>query len=226
MQTNHFLFKKSSWLLIVLTITTVLMMAISSCGKGGKKSKNPTCVKLTKEQFQKWVKKGYTDPASKDYMTAIRFTTAYAGPGAVYRVYAIGQRKDYTLINESLTELSALDTCNKKHIELSDFIYTGTIPVDLNDLKILKPGGKLNDSLQYISLRPYDWFDTKIKYNFIAYDFSVIMTGDVIVKPLMAEKGIGLPCPPCPNCPVGGCPKPPTCEICGPSSTDTIPNSP
>lgn len=225
MQTKQFALKKGTWQYLPIIIAVLSLVIISSC-KGGKKSKNPTCVKLTKEQVQNWVKKGYTDTANIDYMPVLRFTTAYAGPGAEFRVFVIGQRKDYSLITESLTELKPVDTCDKKNIKLTDYIYSGTIPVDLRDLNILNPNGKVKDSLQYVSLFPYDWADPKTKINFLAYDFTVMMNGGVIIRPLTAEKGVGLPCPPCPNCPVGGCPKPPTCEICGPSATDTIPNSP
>lgn len=211
--------KKSNWLLLPLAIAAFSLLMITSCCR--KKSTFPTCVKLTKAQIQKWVKEGYTDPANKNYMLSVRFKTAYASPGGVFRVFVTGLRKDGSLINESLTELTPVDTCNKEHIKLSDFIFTGTNPANLSDLGIVQSNGKIIDSLQFLQLAPFNYTDPVTKYDFLAYDIFTVKKGGVISNSLVPR--VGLPCPPCPNCNASSCPPP--CTSCG-SIADSTANNP
>jgi hypothetical protein len=222
MQKDQFSFNKSIGLLMIL-VAAFSMVIISSCKD--KISKVPTCVKLTKAQIQKWVDKGYTDTTKPNYMSSLRFKTAYAFPGTPFGVFVIGVRKDGKVIEESLTKLTPVDTCKKDHVELSDYIFTGMIPVDLVDLKILQGDGKkVTDSLENVVLQPYDWSDPNTHFNFLAYHFSIFKKGGVVIKPevttTMALK-IGLPCPPCPNCP-NPCPPPAGCVSPCTAAVDSV----
>ncbi len=216
MQKSKHASKANIWLL-PFAITLIFVSVISSC-KSGKKPAYPTCVKLTKAQVQNWVKKGFTDSSSADYMMIVRFKTAYAFPGTGFRVYAIGQRKDGTFIDGSLTELTAVDTCNKKHINLSEYIFTGTNPIRLSDLNIVKKDGKINDSLRFLQMIPYTYTDPITHYSFLAFDINGTGENNTTIFYLKNP----LPCPPCPNCPKYACPPPPTCESCGTDSTESI----
>jgi hypothetical protein len=222
MQKSQFSFKKNFWLLPVI-VAAFFIVTDTSC-KPVKKSNIPTCVKITKAQLQKWVDKGYTDRGNKDYIKIVRFKTAYAFPGTGFRVFVIGQRRDGSLINESLTELTPVDTCDKVHIKLSDFIFTGTNQSVWSDMKVLKSNGTLIDSLMYLKLTPFDYNDSATKLNFLAYDFYLVKTGGVIIGPSLktpTTQGSTLPCPPCPNC--KACPPPLECTNCNPT-LDTIQN--
>src|SRR5690349_15412342 len=80
---------------------------------------DPTCVKLTRDQIQNWIDKGYIDPGVKG--TVIRFRTVLSWPKTVFRIYAGVQKlDDGSLIPESEIELSATDdSCGA--ISLDDF---------------------------------------------------------------------------------------------------------
>lgn len=224
MQTSKFAKQKRNWLLLSITILCFLA-CITSC-KHGKSAKNPTCVKFTKAHIQKWVAKGFTDSTNKDYITAVQFRTAYAFPGSIFQVYVIGQRKDGSFVNESLTELETIDTC-KIAGKLSEFIFLGAIPATLSELGMLNSNGQVNDSLEFLQLSPYDYTDPKTHYDYLAYNITTIKKGGQTTMQNIQNAKIGLPCPPCPNCNKSACPPPPTCEVCGPSITvDTIPNNP
>jgi hypothetical protein len=217
MQEGQSTFKKSIGLL-TLIVAAFSMVIISSCND--KSSNDPVCVKFTKAQIQKWIDKGYINRLDLNPMVSVRFTTAYAGPGTVFRVYITGVRKDGSIIKESLTELTPVDSCTKDHIKLSEFIFIGTNPADLSQLGILDKDGKIVDGLEYLQMTPFDYTDPKTKYDFLAYENSIKKgDGTTMMRPLIHSDQI-LPCPPCPNCPPSSCPKPPTCENCG-ASLDT-----
>ncbi len=218
MQTSHLSFKKSIWLLPLAIAAFSLVIILSwSCGK---KAKSPTCVKLTKAQIQKWVNKGYTDSTKPNYMASMQFKTAYAFPGSVFRVFVIGARKDGSLINESLTELTPVDTCNKSHIKLSTYIFTGLNPADFYQLKILKSNGKIIDSLKYLQLEPFTFTDPTTHFDILAYNNSVVKEGGIILK-YTAKGDQVLPCPPCAYC-KDPCPPPTGCVApCNPIKIDT-----
>jgi len=225
MQTSHFLQKKSNWFLLIFTIGLFSLAGITSC-KSGNSAKNPTCVKFTKAQVQKWVKSGFTDSANKDYITAVQFRTAYAFPGSIFQVYIIGQRKDGSFVNESLTELETIDTC-KTAGKLSEYIFLGAIPATMSELGILNSTGQVNENFQFLKLVPYDYKDPTSHYDYLAYNITSITDGGKASMGTLENASVGLPCPPCPNCNKSSCPPPPTCDVCGPSITvDTIPNNP
>ncbi len=225
MRTSQFFFRKNFWIFFSITIALFSLAGFTSC-KPGKSAKNPTCVKFTKAQIQKWVTSGFTDSTKKDYITAVQFRTAYAFPESIFKVYVIGQRQDGTFVNESLTELESIDTC-KTVAKLSEFIFFGAIPATMSELGILDSKGQVNDSLQFLKLDPYDYKDPTSHYDYLAYNItSIIQVGKATMETTQ-KASIGLPCPPCPNCNKSSCPPPPTCEVCGPSITiDTIPNHP
>lgn len=210
MQLRFFTRNQPSFFPFALLIIGAFLLTLLSCSSG-KHSKIPTCVKLTRSQIEKWVKKGYTDPTNPNYMTSVEFTTADAGPGAVFRVFVIGVRGDGTRIPESLTELTPVDK-DACVIKLSDFLLIGTIPRRLSDLQILKKDGNIIDSLEYLKLVPVDYEDPTTKYQFLAYENYNIMTGGVIrnVLDTVGYKIVLPPCPPCPNC-IAPCPPPRSC---------------
>ena len=206
--------------LIFAVLGCFLMLAFTSCGSG-KESKNPTCVKLTKAQIQKWVKKGYTNPTNPDYMTSLRFTTAYADPGAVFKVFVMGVRTNGDSIPETLTELTPVDTDNCK-IKLSTYIFSGVNPFDFSELHILKEDGTIIDNLEYLKLVPFDYYEPKSEFNFVAYTPYVIKKGGITSQLLDSAGSIinFLPCPPCLYCKVTSCPT--ICEgRCGPQKIDS-----
>ena len=220
MQKNSFAFKKIIWLLSLI-IAVISLLSFSSCN--GKKAKDAACVKLTKAQIQKWINKGYTDTTKPNYIASLRFQTAYAGPGTVFRVFVIGQRKDGSLVNESLTELAPVDTCNKSHINLPAFIFVGTVPADWSDLGVLKNDGKVIDSLEYLQMTPYAYLDPGSKFKLLAYTPYIIKKGGVKSAPELKAYDL-LPCPPCPNC-KEPCPPPEGCIApCTQASIDTTDN--
>jgi hypothetical protein len=185
---------------------------LPSC-KNTNHSQFPTCVKLTKTQIKEWIKKGYTDPINPDFIKSVRFKTAYAFQGSVFRVFVIGLRKDGSIVDESLTELIPIDTCNREHIKLSPFIFTGTNPADLADLEIVKKNGQLIDSLEYLKLEPYNYTDTASRFDLLAYRVSTITERGYEIQNAKSGK-VGLPCPPCPNCNQTSCPA--SCNgVCG-----------
>jgi len=205
MQRNLLSRYQISFIPLLQLLIAISWLALLSCNPG-KQSKVPTCVKLTKAQIQKWVTKKYTDPTNPNHMTSVQFTTAYAGPGAIFRVYVMGVRADGTPIPESLTELTPVDqdACN---IKLPDFLLLGTIPRKLSELNILKSDGGVMDSLEYLKLVPVEYTDPSTKYQFMAYESYHIKTGGITLK---VEGGVLPPCPPCPNC-IAPCPPPTSC---------------
>jgi hypothetical protein len=220
MQKSQFSFKKNAWLFLIIA-AAFFVVTDSSC-KSGKKSKVPTCVKMTKAQLQKWVKNGYTERGNKNYAYLIRLKTTYAFPGTGFSVFVMGQRRDGSLIDESLTELTPVDSCDKVHIKLSDFIFTGTNQSVWSDINVLNSNGTLIDSLEYLKLTPFDYKDSATKLNFMAYDFNVIKTGGVIMVKTATSptiQSVSLPCPPCPNC--KACPPPMDCTNCNPTVDTT-----
>jgi hypothetical protein len=219
MLTNQFSFIKSKWYLLPFAFLLFSLMVASSCNPGSN-SKNPTCVKLTKAQFQKWVKSGYTNSKNKDYISAVQFRTAYAFPGTIFKVYVIGQRADGTFVNESLTELKTIDTC-KTAGKLSEFIFLGTLPATIAELGVFNSDGNVIDSFEYLKMDPYNFNDPTSHYDYLAYNVSVVTKSAGRTTTAFAKAQIGLPCPPCPNCNPSACPKPPTCITCGPDATDS-----
>lgn len=204
MQSRFFTRNQNPFFPFALLIIGVFLLTFLSC-KPGKQSRNPTCVKLTRAQIQKWVNKKYTDPTNPNHMTSLEFTTAYAGPGAIFSVYVMGVRNDGTRIPESLTELTPVDkdVCT---VKLSDFLLVGTIPRKLSELNILKNDGTIIDSLEYLKLVPVDFKDPTTKLYFLAYDNYNIKKGGVTFK----YTEVLPPCPPCPNC-IAPCPPPRSC---------------
>ena len=209
--------KKISGLLSIVFAATSLF--IVSCN--GKNVKSPTCVKLTKAQIQKWVNKGYLNPQDSGI---VRLKAAYAWPGTFYKVYAGVQKADGSLIQESIIALTPVDTC-KDHVNLNEFVFSGTLQVSVADWNIWKTnGGKsLNDSLAYIQLDPYTYnYQTLPLLAF--QDYVVSKDGSRIQVLHMAKTDGILPCPPCPNCKTP-CPPPSTCLApCDAMMTDTTDN--
>jgi hypothetical protein len=208
MQTSSFFqFKRIIVVLSVIFVSSFLVF--STCN--GKNSKNPVCVQLTKAQLKKWATKGYIDPGNS---AIVRIKAAYVWPGTLYKVYAGVQKSDGSLIGESVVELSPIDSCNKSHIKLDDFIFSGTLQVGITDWNIWKTnGGKtINDSLEYIQFDPYNYNYKSL--TLLAFHDYVVKKGGIrsatYHKGQQIEMYSILPCPPCPNC-KSACPPPSSC---------------
>jgi hypothetical protein len=215
---QHYIFKKNLLPLVFLFIMVSVAAGIFSC-KNGKQSltnsTSVTCVRLTKDQLQQWVNAGYTDSTKPNYIVAVRIKTAYAGPGTEFRVYAVGQRKDGSLIDSSLTELNTADSCGQ--ISLSEFVFTGSCFADFKKMHIWKPNGTVNDSLKYIKLTPYSYSDTSAHIDLLAYNAESVGIPTGFGGNM---KSTLPPCPPCPSCTVY-CP--PGCNgKCGTGSVDSL----
>ncbi len=218
MQKNQF-FYKCFRLSAIALLGCLVMLAVSSCSKVEKKSNDPTCVKLTKAQIENWVQKGYINP--NDSSNIVRLRTAYGFPGTVFKVFAVIQKGD-SVINESLTELTPVDSCNKKHIHLANFITTGIVLVNISDWNIWKGGksqGKLIDSLQYIQFTPYNYVYSP--FTILNYDASAVNKDGTHTADILLGKW-PLPCPPCENCRPDACPT--TCAVCGGVFIDSTKN--
>lgn len=208
MEANSVPFKKNRALLPWI-IAICLMPSLFSCKE--KYPKQVSCVKLTNEQLKKWVNKGYLNPQDS---TIIRLKAAYAWPGILYKVYAGVQQSNGNLIEESVIALSPVDTCTKNHIKLDEFVFSGTLQVNVADWKIWKTGGgkALDDSLQFIRLDPYSFVYEGLPL--LAYRDYITKKGNVQIpgQHYTAQKTIYsiLPCPPCPNC-KNPCPPPYIC---------------
>jgi|GEM_PF-3414922 len=203
MQSRQFTIKKKIWLL-PFAMAVITLMVFSTC-KRKKGNSDPTCVKLTKKQIQKWVDKGYTNPKDTNYMASVEFHTAYANPGDVFRVFAIGRNAKGDLMSKTLTELTPVDSCIKSHIHLKKYIFIGAVPATLDELEILD-GINVKANLEYLRMLPYTEYEARSKFDMLAY------TGFVHAK-LTSKRLYRLalpPCPPCPNC-KGPCPPPTSC---------------
>lgn len=195
-----------------LIIIALFMVTLLSCN--GKGAKEPTCVKLTRAQLQKWADKGFIKYGQ---VNIIRLKVAYAWPGSAYKVYAVVQTAENgSMINESLIELKPLDSClkdHKGHIKLDDYASSGTIPANLEDWDIWKKDGskKINDSLDYIQLEPYDYPYRELRLMAL-HDYKVKKGGirTPVLHPMINKVDGLLPCPPCPNC-KQPCPPPSSC---------------
>ncbi len=201
MQPNLSRLMKQFFHLCMLSIMLLSIVTLSGCTS--KDSKYPVCVKLTNAQIENWAKKGYT---KEGY--SIRVRAALGLPGSTYKVYAEIVKND-SIIEGSLTQLTNVDTCSKNHINLSDYIFSGMIPLKFSDLVILTPEMTVKDDFMNIQFTPYTYIPPDSSYELLAMAISK-HTKD---KPKYNYTGkIGLPCPPCPNCP-SPCPPPTICAL-------------
>jgi hypothetical protein len=197
--------------MLILPITIASLMVISSC-KGKKESIGPICVKLTKEQIQKWADSGYGDSTNRNYMAGVRFRPAYGGQGGSYKIFVQGYRKDGTVITESLTELKPIDTCNKTHIIFTEFITVGVIPFTSKELNIFTREGKVTGDLKYLEFVPSDYYHKGSGFHFLRLEpYTVKEDGSQIQLRPSTEPPSGLPCPPCQYC-KEPCPPPTDCK--------------
>jgi hypothetical protein len=158
-------------------------------------------MKLTKEQIQNWIKKGFT--SGKDSIVYLRIKTAYGGPGTVFRAFVEGLTEKGDLVPQSLTELKAGDKCE---VGLDD-TYMVISPC-INKFSYAKFFEKeeLKKTINEIILVPETIIDKPTTLKFLNYrikDQEGVFTFDSIDT----IGGYFLPCPPCRNCP-----DPPKCS--------------
>lgn len=167
-----------------------------SCNE--KKATSPTCMKLTKEQINDWVKKGFT--AGKDPIVYLRLKTAYSGPGTVFRTFVTGLTITGSVVPESLTELKPGDKCEVSMDDTYMVIGSSIFKVPYNKLF---EKGELKKGINEITFVPFI-DDTTTIFKMLNYT----LRNQEGLFTLQASEQAVL-CPPCANCIP---PNPPGCK--------------
>jgi hypothetical protein len=182
---------KTLWFPSAFFIVALSLFILVSC-KEKKYATNPTCMKLTKEQIQNWIKKGFT--SGKDSIVYLRIKTAYGGPGTVFRAFVEGLTGKGDLVPQSLTELKAGDKCE---VGLDDTYMVISPCINKFSYEKFFEKMELKKAINEIIIVPETIVDTTTKLKFLNYrikDQEGVFTLDTMDWKF-------LPCPPCPNCP-------------------------
>ena len=184
-----------------LLIAAFTILLFSACKMDKPAGDNPICVKLNKNDIQKWIDDGYIKPGERSKYT-VNLRAAYAFPGKGYRLYAALQNADGSLIEKSVIRLDKVDTCSVAHIKLSPYILLGTMRTSLADWNIWD-GVKLKDSFSFIRLEPFNYKDSQGISYLALNEFTIDKWGHIITSPTTTGTTTfqaALPCPPCDNC--------------------------
>lgn len=182
---------------VVLLMTIICMIFIASCKD--KHATNPTCMKLTKNQIEHWVKKGFFKSGG-DSIAYIRLKTAYSGPGTIFKTYAVGLTMKGDVVPESLTELVPGEKCV---VSLDDtYMVIGSSIFKMPYNKLFAEG-ILKKGISELMFVPF--VDTTVRcYDMMNYSISSqegVFTIEAAEQPVL--------CPPCANCIP---PYPPKCK--------------
>lgn len=163
-----------------------------------KHATGPTCMKLTKNQINDWVKKGFT--SGKDPIVYLRLKTAYSGPGTVFRTFVTGLTMTGNVVPESLTELIPGDKCAVSLDDTYMVIGASIFKVPYNKLF---EKGELKNGITEITFIPYT-DDTTTIFKMLNYTIRS-QEGQFTID--ASEQNVL--CPPCANCIP---PNPPGCK--------------
>ncbi|MBL7730527.1 MAG: hypothetical protein JNM88_05065 [Chitinophagaceae bacterium] len=182
---------------LFLFFAVALLLTTSSCNNddsgGGDAEIKVNCVKLTKDQVQKWVSAGWTNPADsnriKDIVLQFYFDGNMGEDAKLKLVGYPGQSADQVIV-AGKTVLDADTSCQATVIS-GETIFSDNM-ISLKALDILDEQGQLKD-FDYIRFTPERYPADR---TYINYKVEVVIKG----VPKAVEGDGTWPCPPhCPD---------------------------